>query len=322
MKEGLKGLREKVKEDGEGVIMPTDKTNGLSYETKESYNSAAQEHIKNDTVVDYKTRKNIEANYNGISKGLNRFLRVGESRKHDDRFVEAAITHNTTVPTMKLTAKDHKATEDQDKGPKRRPLVGASEGPNVRVSNMVAKVLNRAADMEQSNTECQSTEGLLAKVEALNKKLQKEAFEGKNGEKEERCLVVGSLDFQNMYGSFKPKESGAIVRKRLERGPAKIDVNPLELSRFLCLVMTEEEIEAEGIRELVHTVKERESKPKFTEQEMTGGEQFRIGPRSKLNPPVKSPSALEIKKLVAIALGWLVEHIMIFFFFLISEVKT
>ena len=181
-----------VKEDGEGVIMPTDKTNGLSYETKESYKLAAKEHIEHDTVVSDKTRKNIETNFNGISKGLNRFLRVGESRKHDDRIIEAAITHNTTVPTMKLTGKDHKAVEDPTKGPKRRPLVGANEGPNVRVSNMVARVLNAAADMEQSKTECKSTEELLAKVEVLNKKLHREAFEDKDSEKEDRRLVVGS----------------------------------------------------------------------------------------------------------------------------------
>ena len=73
---------------------------------------------------------------------------------------------------------------------------------------------------------------------------------------------------------------------------------------------SEEQLEDEGFSDLVHTVKKGESKPKMTEQEMTGGQQFRTGPRTKPNPPVKSPSALETKKLTAIALGWLVEHVM------------
>ena len=111
-KEGLKGLKEKVKTEGERVMMPTDKTNGLSYETKDSYKLAAKDHIIDDKIVSDKTRKNIEANYNGISKGMLRFLRVGEARKQDNRLVEAVSTHNTTVPTMKLTGKDHKHIED------------------------------------------------------------------------------------------------------------------------------------------------------------------------------------------------------------------
>ena len=41
---------------------------------------------------------------------------------------------------------------------------------------------------------------------------------------------------------------------------------------------------------------------------MPGIEQFRTGPRTKLNPPVRSRSALETKKLTGIVLGWLLEH--------------
>ena len=43
---------------------------------------------------------------------------------------------------------------------------------------------------------------------------------------------------------------------------------------------------------------------------MTGGDQFRTRIRSKLNPAVRSPTAQETKKFTAIALAWLVEHIM------------
>ena len=172
-------------------------------------------------------------------------VRVGEARKQDNRLVEAVTTHNTTVPTMKLTGKDHKHIEDPKIGPKRRALVGANEGPNVRVSYMVAKVLYSASDMEESKYECQSSEGLQAKIEALNDKLHKEAFDVDDDfPKEERFLVAGSLDFSNMYGSFRASESAAIVRRRLEHGKSTIEVNELELARFLFVVLDDEEIES------------------------------------------------------------------------------
>ena len=47
LKEGLKGPKQKVKL-GEGIVMPTDKTDGLSFETVKSYKLAAEEHVKND----------------------------------------------------------------------------------------------------------------------------------------------------------------------------------------------------------------------------------------------------------------------------------
>ena len=50
-----------------------------------------------------------------------------------------------------------------------RAFVGANEGSNVRLSNLLAKVLNTAADMEESESKCQPSEGLQAKIESLNK---------------------------------------------------------------------------------------------------------------------------------------------------------
>ena len=106
------------------------------------------------------------------------------------------------------------AITDHSKGPKRRAVVSAKEGPNVRVSNLVGTVLNKISNMENSEKEEKSTEGLLAKIETLNKRLQIEAFDDSHP-KNDRSLVAGSLDFINMYGSFKAKESADIVRKHL-----------------------------------------------------------------------------------------------------------
>ena len=69
---------------------------------------------------------------------------------------------------MSLTGKDHKDILNLSKGPKRRVLGGANEGPNVRASNMGAKNLYSAANLEEFKTECQSTKELQAETEVLN----------------------------------------------------------------------------------------------------------------------------------------------------------
>ena len=101
-------------------------------------------------------------------------------------------------------------------------------------------------------------------------------------------MVISSLDFEAWYKSFEPEKAGEIIRKRLEKTPASVKVDDLELARFLKVVLTEDEIEHDGLEDLLHTVKEGETKPRLTDQEITGGDQFRNGPRSKLLPPQKN----------------------------------
>ena len=73
---------------------------------------------------------------------------------------------------------------------------------------------------------------------------------------------------------LKPKSlhSAAIVERRLEKGPATNEVDDMEPCRFLYIALTDKEIEAKGIGDLFHTVKDGESKPKMTDQEITGGD--------------------------------------------------
>ena len=86
---------------------------------------------------------------------------------------------------------------------------------------------------------------------------------------DEKEILVKNLDFKAWYPSFKSIESGNIVRKTLEKGPANIQVDDLEVSRFLKVVLTEEEIEEEELEDLLHKVKDGEDRPKLTDQEIT-----------------------------------------------------
>ena len=74
--------------------------------------------------------------------------------------------------------------------------------------------MSKAADAEESKYECTSTEGLQAKVEALNKRLHDEAFLPE-GQVEERKIITGSLDFKSWYPNMKVEVVVPVVRKRL-----------------------------------------------------------------------------------------------------------
>ena len=304
---GLRELKEKTKADL--VVMPTDKTMGLSIETKVSYKQAANEHIKDDEKVSDKVRKHTEAEFNSIGKAMIRFLDVGGARKHDDRIKEAMLTENVMLPPLSLYGKDHKPNVDVEKGPVRRPVVGASEGPNARVSDLAADVLNKAADAEKSKFECPSTEALQAKIEELNKRLKKEALEDGPGVAVK--IVAGSLDFKAWYPSLKKEVVVPTIRQRLEMGPATVNVNETELARFLFIMMEDEDIKAEGLERVVHTMKNpAEKKPRLTDQEMVGGDDFRTGQKSKLNSPKEKPTDAQIKKMVAIGMSLIVKKVM------------
>ena len=63
----------------------------------------------------------------------------------------------------------------------------------------------------------------------MSKRLHDNAFQEEDeNPKDERELVVGSLDFKAWYQSFNPIESGNIVRKRLETSLANIKVDDLD----------------------------------------------------------------------------------------------
>ena len=162
---------------------------------------------------------------------------------------------------------------------------------------------------------CASTETLQAKVEELNAKLVKEAFD-EEVPADNQKIVVGSLDFKAWYPSMKVEVVVPVIRKRLEKSPSDIKVCELELARFLYIMMDDEDIAAEGMEDLLHTMKDpSENKPRLTDKEMVGGDNFRKEAKSKLNPPARQPNPSETKKMTAIAMSLIVKKVMTNFFY-------
>ena len=231
-----------------------------------------------------------------------RFLEVGEGRKHDNRIKESILTENSMLPPLLLSGKDHKPNIVEEIGPRTRQSV--TEGPNVQVSDLTAKVLNQVSDINESKTQCPSTESLQAKVEALNQRLIEKAL---NGVKDNRCLVIGSLDFEAWVLNMLAKNVGKIVRKRLEKTVAKIKVDDIELATFLFVIMNKEEVKQEKFEDILPTLKDpSQPKPKLTDQILTGSKDFRTGNKSVINPPRRKPTNEEKKSMIAIAFAWII----------------
>ena len=70
-----------------------------------------------------------------------------------------------------------------------------------------------------------------------------------------------------------------IVKKQLTKSVVKIRGEDLEVSRFLTVALTTNEKRESDLEDILHTVKEGENMHRLTDQEITGSDQFRLGPR-------------------------------------------
>ena len=89
-----------------------------------------------------------------IMKQFKRMFKVGSTHGHEDRVAGATTSTNTPAPPMYGLRKDHKPHDDKEIGPPVRPVCGASDSPNSRLSNFLSRIINDYADkmgIEQRN---------------------------------------------------------------------------------------------------------------------------------------------------------------------------
>ena len=93
---------------------------------------------------------------------------VGTTHGHEERVTAATTSTHTPPPPLYGLRKDHKTTTDQIKGPPVRPVCGANQAPNSRLSNFLSRIVNDYADKENIETECRSSEEMKAAFEEYN----------------------------------------------------------------------------------------------------------------------------------------------------------
>ena len=239
-KKQLKDIKRDLKEK-KIIIFTTDKSGKFAVDSPENYEKAILKHTEKDIEIkDEGKIKQIENRMNQHMRQFNKMFQVGKNNEHEQRVVAATISSNTPAPPMYGLRKDHKPTESEVEGPPVRPVCGANEAPNSRLSNFLSRILNDYCNVAEIKTECKSGEEMKA------------AFEKYNNEEEDnnkkRCKVI-SMDVKALYPSMEWDEIDKAVRELIETSEEDIaGVDWYETGKYLAVEMTEEEIKRERLK--------------------------------------------------------------------------
>ena len=127
---------------------------------------------------------------------LNKIFKVGVAIGDEERVTKATLSTNTPPPPLYGLRKDHKSTPDTYKGAPVRPVCGANQAPNSRLSHFLSSVINDYADNAEIQTECRSSEEMRAAFEEYNRL---------DPHIKEQCCII-SMDVKALYPSKEWKE--------------------------------------------------------------------------------------------------------------------
>ena len=103
-----------------------------------------------------------------------KIFKVGENKTSQSTRISSAYkSTDTEIPSLTLLLKDHKAIRPDGSFPA-RPLCLASKSPNGILSDTLSEFCDYIADSYGMDTECDSSEDLMAKIKIVNKNLSKD----------------------------------------------------------------------------------------------------------------------------------------------------
>ena len=164
---GLKALKKRIQE-GELVILKTDKSGKLRVLTVEEYIRMGLEHAGKDKIISRKKIEEIEKEINGHSIVLVKMHGTGSNNGQKDRAIDSKTTCSKNLSTMYIVYKDH--TNEPGKS---RPIVTGNSGKTRGLSNSVANLLESVANSINNTFERISSEDMLYSTKEANKKIAK-----------------------------------------------------------------------------------------------------------------------------------------------------
>ena len=282
----MKQLKKRTKEK-EIVVFTTDKSGRFSVDTPENYEKAVGAHTRNDVEIDQEGVRMIENKMNQHMKQFNKMFKVGETVEQESRVAGATKSVNTPAPPLYGLRKDHKRTENEVEGPPVRPVCGANQAPNSRLSNFLSRIVNDYADTSGIATECRSSEEMRAAFEEYNSRQPEERKDS----------AIISMDVKALYPSMELDEVVSSVEEMIktsEREVEKVDYG--EIGRYLAVTMTKEKIDEEGLQHVVPTRK-RDTGRKITVAYLCNRDND-----DKWNTP-RAPGVRQRKKMLALAVA-------------------
>ena len=226
-RQGLKQIKKDIK-DKKIVVFTTDKSGKFSVDTPDNYMKAMELHTSKDIEVEgTEKEKKIETTMNHHMRQFHKMFNTGSTHNHEERVIGATTSTNVPAPPMYGLRKDHKPHTDKIKGPPVRPVCGASEAPNSRLSNFLSRIVNDYADSIDIATECKSSEEMKAAFESYN---------NESPEVKENCQII-SMDVKALYPSMDVDEVCIAVREMIESSEKQVEgVNWNEVGKYISII--------------------------------------------------------------------------------------
>ena len=196
----MKGLKKRV-EEGEIVILPTDKTGKFSVFSRECYEESGMSHTKGDIVVGWDEVKKAQREINGHVAMMIKVFKIGAAWDHTSRIRETMLGESMAVCPVSLLHKDHKVwTASDGKPPPTRHVASGNVGMGFYLSEVVSDLTEPLVSHIEGGVEVVSTEDLLAMVDRTNTRnaewTRSSWWDGKTFEKYTACGVCEGRDWQ------------------------------------------------------------------------------------------------------------------------------
>ena len=264
--------------------METDKLKRLSIMTMENYVASTEPHTVNDPVITEEELSSIERILNGHTLHFTRALLISHNQGDMRRLKMAMHNESLDPPALRAVRKDHKVVppEQKDFGPPSRPIGNGNNAPDSQLSWILATICQKAADSIDSESECDSTQDMLAAIDKENANPQKPSNQ-----------VCFSLDAVALYPSMEACETAEICSTLVVNSGLWIEaINWEEVALYLFLTDATEGISAYLLPTRKHS---NGPKPSITTAEVLGPILRNKGEKSKFIPPQRSPDLEESK---------------------------
>ena len=236
--EELRGLKklEKRKNDGEIVIITTDKSSKMCVMRREDYLLLGEEHVSKDRVIDRQEALKREKLLNQHALAWCRMWRTGENHSHEDRIRQSKVTNSENKAELYLTYKDHKHVPG-----KTRPIATGCTSNTLALSSSVSTLVESLASSEEGKVEVISTEDLLYNVGNHDKEV--EMMRIKLLESKLRKLMCTNRTHGRLENGEKMEE---IVEEVLEKVLTRMMIK--EMMVEMIVNIEDEEVEVRGSR--------------------------------------------------------------------------
>ena len=222
----------------------SDKGKGVVVMPLTMYEEVTRGHTCKDREIDWVELKRIQWEVTAHARCLARVFNLGgeEGPRNKVRCHDNITTWAQHPPVLRSMAKTHKPP-NPDGTPKTRPVVGASSGLGTGLGELLSDLVRPVSQARGSQSECQSTEEMVSRIEEANQRLQDEQVQD---------LMVGSLDVVALYPSIDQKVGARIVAEEMLRNGVRyrgVDIH--KAVRYLAATMTDERIAKEGLTGLM-----------------------------------------------------------------------